>query len=321
MSCPICANAADNRVHEAREMMFGLRERFRYLECARCGCLALLDAPADMSPYYPPAYYSLGGAPRALPQPLLVKGKRARTAALLRAPAPVLDALARSGCVPARMIWFAGLGLRSTSAICDVGSGDGEVLTWMLGQGFSNLAGFDPYLDGDLDIGGRVAIRRLGVAEMPGGWDLIMLNHSFEHMAEPASVLAHLQERLRPGGAVLIRVPVADSWAWRTYGADWVQLDAPRHLFLHTRRSLETLAERAGMAIERVFFDSYALQLWGSEQYRRDIPLRDPRSYVEDQGTALFSAAQLREFERRARRLNRQRAGDSAGFVLRARAN
>jgi SAM-dependent methyltransferase len=303
-------------------MMFGLRERFEYLECAACGCLQLLDAPADMARFYPDDYYSLGGAPEVVDRPLPAQARKARALVLLHAPAGVVDALVHARWVPPLLVptefmWLAGLGLKLSSAVCDLGSGSGQVLAWMLGQGFSNLTGFDPYIDRDLCIGGRVAIRKLGLEDMPGGWDLIMLNHSFEHMAAPALVLEGLRERLNEHGSVLIRMPVATSWAWRTYGADWVQLDPPRHLFIHTQRSMSILAERAGMIVARVFFDSGSFQFWGSEQYRRDIPHRDPRSYWENPATELFTPGEIKAFHRRAQRLNRQGLGDSAGFVLR----
>ncbi|MGA2165651.1 MAG: class I SAM-dependent methyltransferase [Solirubrobacteraceae bacterium] len=307
----------------AREMMFGLRERFDYLECAECGCLQLLDVPSDLSRFYPDDYYSLGDIPAIADRSGLAKARKARAAALLRTPARVVDALVHAGWVspwfvPTEFMWLAGLGLRTSSAVCDLGSGSGQVLGWMLEQGFSNLAGFDPYVDHDLCIGGRIPIRRAGLDDMPGDWDLIMLNHSFEHMAQPAAVLASLRDRLNSNGHIVIRIPIATSWAWRTYGADWAQLDAPRHLFIHTQRSMSILAEQAGMTVARVFFDSGSFQLWGSEQYRKDIPLRDPRSYFEDPETALFTPAEIKDFERRALRLNKQGAGDSAGFVLEA---
>ena len=76
------------------------------------------------------------------------------------------------------------------------------------------------------------------------------------------------------------------------------------------------IARSAGLAVSRVFFDSYALQFWGSEQYKRDIPLRDPRSYAENPETDLFSVSEIKDFERRAKDLNKRRNGDSAGFVL-----
>jgi hypothetical protein len=45
--CLICRNPAGERYHQAREMMFGLREQFTYRECATCGSLRLLDPPTD----------------------------------------------------------------------------------------------------------------------------------------------------------------------------------------------------------------------------------------------------------------------------------
>ena len=61
-SCRICGNSENNRKHIAREMMFGTRERFEYLECARCGTVQLIDVP-DLSRYYPEDYYAHNDAP------------------------------------------------------------------------------------------------------------------------------------------------------------------------------------------------------------------------------------------------------------------
>jgi hypothetical protein len=316
-ACEICGNTSHNRLVDAREMMFGTRERFEYLECSECGCLQLDDVPADLSSFYPDDYYSLDQTLTVTNRPAVtfVKGIRAR--ALLRAPVSVVDAAVRARRAPQLFMWLAGLGLSTSSAVCDVGSGNGQSLVSMFRQGLSNLSGFDPYISEDRDIGGRISIRKFGVDDLPGGWDLIMLNHSFEHMAKPAWVLERLRRSLNDQGHIVVRIPVADSYAWKTYGADWVQLDAPRHLFIHTRRSINIIAKSAGLAISRVFFDSYAIQFWGSEQYKRDIPLRDPRSYAENPNTDLFRVSEIKEFERSANELNKLGNGDSAGFVLR----
>ena len=317
-ACRICGNASHNRVVNAREMMFGMRERFEYLECSECGCLQLTDVPADLSRFYPENYYSLEGELPAMDGQVAAALKKARTITLLHAPVGVVDALVSAKHVPSPFMWLAGLGLSVSSTICDVGSGNGQTLVWMLRQGFSNLTGFDPYIKEDRNIGGRIAIRKLGVDDIAEGWDLIMLNHSFEHMAQPAVVLEGLRGCLNKNGSIVIRVPVADSWASRTYATDWVQLDAPRHLFIYTQRSMTILAERAGLMVSRVFFDSYALQFWGSEQCRRDIALRDVSSYAEDTRSGLFTPAEIDDFQRRSVELNRKGEGDSAGFVLRA---
>lgn len=57
-SCRICGNAHQNQRFAAREMMFGSRDKFDYLECARCDCLQIEEVPADLSQYYPANYYA-----------------------------------------------------------------------------------------------------------------------------------------------------------------------------------------------------------------------------------------------------------------------
>src|SRR5256885_12513331 len=100
--------------------------------------------------------------------------------------------------------------------------------------------------------------------------------------------------------------------AWRRYHPDWVQLDPPRHLYLHTKDSLARLASEAGFTVQEVRYDSTAFQFWGSEQYRLDIPLGDRRSPAQDAQSTLFSPAQMRAWQGEAQVLNRAGTGDHA---------
>ena len=108
----------------------------------------------------------------------------------------------------------------------------------------------------------------------------------------------------------MIRIPIASSYAWRTYGVNWVQLDPPRHLFLHTVKSMSFSAEKAGLEVKDVFYDSGTLQFTGSERYSKNIPLMDKS------GDTLFSEAELANFQRQADKLNKEKQGDQAGFYL-----
>src|SRR6266851_466655 len=56
--CEICERSETSESYEAREMMFGLRTRFHYAQCAGCGSLWLMDPPDDFGAYYPSGYYS-----------------------------------------------------------------------------------------------------------------------------------------------------------------------------------------------------------------------------------------------------------------------
>lgn len=95
-----------------------------------------------------------------------------------------------------------------------------------------------------------------------------MFHHSFEHISDPLEALETVRSLLAPNGRCLIRVPVV-SWARNEYGANWVQIDAPRHFFLHTEKSMEILAEKVGLEITRVEYDSTEFQFWGSELSKR----------------------------------------------------
>ena len=146
--------------------------------------------------------------------------------------------------------------------------------------------------------------------------DFIILHHSFEHMAEPLSVLKKIYQLLLPNGYVLIRIPVSSSYAWREYDLNWVQLDAPRHLFLHSIESMQLLAKQAGFQMKDIVFDSSAFQFWGSEQYLHDIPLRADNSYLVNPDKSIFTPVQIENYKRRAKELNDKNDGDSACFYL-----
>lgn len=317
--CEVCGNLSGNTVHTATEMMFGLGGRFRYGECGQCGCLALQDVPADLGPYYPPEYYSFaddGAGPsvrfRGLRRRLMEQFLRSPRLAQL-----MLRTKARVGSDdPQWALTMSGLNVTTGSAILDVGSGSGRRLRHLERMGFTDLTGADAFLPVEGRQTDHVTLVSSAPSEVSGTFDFVMCHHSFEHMADPIGVLDTLRNRLSPGGAILLRVPLAGSFAWRHYGVDWVQLDAPRHLFLFTRTGMDLLAAKCGLAVTRVVFDSDALQFWGSEQYKRGIPLSDPRTPGRDGAASLFTPAQLEDYERRARALNADGDGDQAAFLL-----
>lgn len=313
--CTICGNAAGNREFTAREMMFGLRHRFRYLECGECGSLTILDPPADMSPYYPDEYYSMQPPPRE--NRIKVFLKRRLAAYGLHGSDLLGRILASRFGIPREVRWLKHAGVGYDDAILDVGCGAGHLLLHLRNLGFSNLTGVDPFLPADREPAPGVRLLRADVHDLDGAFDLVMLHHTLEHVPNPEAVLGQVYRLLRPGRFALVRIPVAGTLAWRTYGADWVQLDAPRHHVLFTERALRGLAERIGFTVEHVEYDSTGFQFWGSEQYRRDVPLMDPRSVAVDPTGSGFTPSELREFEARAAELNLNHDGDQACFYLR----
>lgn len=320
VQCQICGNAENNRQHTAREMMFGMRDCFDYLECAACGTLQIVEIP-DLSRYYPPDYYAFNETV----EPHFIKRRRSHLLARLAARYFLDEKHLIGKYVAAKKTWTKetfpfslrqfDLGLDFQSRILDFGCGAGKLLNLLRGFGFRRLTGADAFIEKDIFYPNGVKIYKRALAELEPAFDLVMLHHSFEHLPNPLETLREIHRLLSGDGYCLIRVPVA-AFAWEKYGVDWVQLDPPRHLFIYTEKSLRLLAENAGFTVTRVIYDSESFQFWASEQYLQDIPLTDARSYHGDIAASIFTGEQMDEWERQTQVLNQQSKGDQACFYL-----
>lgn len=311
--CGICANAEDNTPYRVWEMQLGARQAFDYFQCGQCGCLQIVRPPDNLADYYPSGYFSFRDQQKLARHPLRAWLDRARVRNALQAGGSLLGALADRFAKPLDYpAWLALTGKGIEARVLDVGCGSGKLLLRMRLGGVAHCTGIDPFLAEDLRYPNGLRIHKQALGERLGEFDLIMFHHAFEHMDRPHEVLARTVRLLAPAGIVLIRVPLADSEAWERYREHWCNLDAPRHLYLHTRASLEHLARRAGLEIFATFRDSTPSQFIISELYRRDIPGSagvKPESVLEP--------GQLAEFRALTERLNREGRGDMGGFFFR----
>jgi len=320
--CEVCGLGEPVASHVATEMMFGMGGSFEYRECGNCGSLALADVPSGLGDYYPQEYYSFmaggGPSPRAPVEGVRRAAMRVVASGETAARLVVRGARAVGVQVEPWVQVLGGSGIGPQAAVLDIGCGAGRRLRRLRRYGFRNLTGIDAHLPGSVASKDETVLLKATPQEVGGQFDLVMFHHSLEHMESPVEVLEAALGLLRPSGMVLVRVPLVGAQAWRTYGVHWVQLDAPRHIFLFSARGIDLLAERSGFAVTKVIYDSTSFQFWGSEQYRRGIPLRDP-SRPEVAPSPMFSASDLSDFDRRARELNAKQDGDQAVFVLRRR--
>ena len=308
LQCRICRQSdAGCQIYQVKEMMFGWRDTFDYFECSHCGCLQIREFPNDIAKYYAGDYYSFI---RTHPLKRRIKDffKRHRDSHFFGRDTLISRALAYLYPNPSlELVAVAKPNL--DSRILDIGCGASAwILNSLKNLGFKNLLGTDPGLSEDIQEENGLCLLKKSVHELGGTWDLIMFHHSFEHIRDPHETLDSVRRLLSPGGLCLIRIPIVSSHAWRHYRAHWVQLDAPRHFFLHSLKSLELLAAQHGFAIEKICYDSCESQFWGSEQYARDIPLC---------AGPIFSRRQMRAFRKAAEELNRNKQGDQAAFYLR----
>lgn len=313
MNCRICANSENNQTFKVPEMQFGTRQKFDYFQCSVCGCLQICEIPADMSPFYPDQYYTV----RPLDENKYT-GLKGRIRVLPFVASLFPDTHLRwflSKLIPDKhFICLSDLNIARTQRVLDVGCGNGKHFIYPLRQmGFETVAGCDPFISAPLNYQNGLKIERKALVDIGGRacWDLITFHHSFEHIPNPAETLKQVVRLLDEKGLCVIRIPTSSSFAWQHYGTHWVQLDAPRHLFLHSVESMRRLAAAASLMVLKITYDSDYFQFWGSENYLKDIPLCDQKK-----GKGLAWQYLRWRLKRRAGRLNRESRGDQAVFVL-----
>lgn len=164
-----------------------------------------------------------------------------------RAPTPEETRIARAHC---REHFGAWLPERKDAAILDVGCGEGHLLDWLRGLGYSKLEGIDasPQMVEAAAKAGLAVERADAFAALPkraGRHDLVFALDVLEHV-EKGRVLEFLdlcRGALKPGGALILVTVNADSLGWgRIRHCDFT------HESAFTESSLSQLLKAAGFS-------------------------------------------------------------------------
>jgi len=317
VKCISCGNSTHYQLHDVKEMMYGSRENFTYFECLNCGCLQIVEVPASLNQFYDDKYYSFQSMEKlSLTKKIvsLLIRERNRYSFLGRG---ILGRLINIRYHNPEGNVLRKYGIKENWKILDIGCGAGLWLFSLNGLGFTDLYGEDPYIEKDINEC-SVKIQKGTIFEIKNihKFNLIRSNHSFEHIMNQPETMRKIYELLAPEGLCMISMPVKTETIWKKYGTNWVQIDAPRHLIIHTVESFTILARNAGFEIIDVIFNSTAFQFWGSEQYMRDIPLKSEKSYSVSHRNSIFSRKMIQQYHHEAEQLNYESQGDMAIFVL-----
>lgn len=299
-ACKFCGSSELN-FFNAQERMLGLGGNFEYAECLSCGSLQLDSIPQDLSRFYPTDYYSFSELQVSDFIIRLLKTLRIR----------VFLGLGFNWIGPRYGYWLIKLRPGFSSRIADVGCGNGQLLYELYASGYSDLHGFDPFIEKDVQIASGLKLWKKKIEQAENSFDFIMMHHAFEHMEDPHKVLLSCYNQLNPGGKLLIRCPVADAEVWQESRDLWVQLDAPRHLVIPTVKGLKAKAEQVGFILDEVEFDSSDFQFWGTEMYRRGEVLD------ESMVSSFLPKQERQSMKEKALRYNQEGKGDQACFYFR----
>jgi SAM-dependent methyltransferase len=225
-ACLLCGSTELSPLYQGVRDHYGTsRDRHAFLRCARCGSATLdpLPAAAEVTSHYSSEYtFKLPGASRGGGGALLGalewrlfyrRGYRQRLAIVRRL-----------------------TGMRA-GRVLEVGCGSGLFLQYLREHGYDVEGVEMSKVDVDYArtyLGVPVLHSTFDAAPLPEDrYDLVLLVYVLEHLLDPRAAVTRAFRALRPGGWLVLGLPVIDSVQARLLGARWSAVtEAPRHVSL-----------------------------------------------------------------------------------------
>ncbi len=257
--CDLCSNEDFKFLFKNYDRMYGIPGEFNLVRCKNCGLVFIYPYlnKNEIAKYYPKEkYYSMIKNPVEdfkikLYNIFYSENRFAKK--LLFAPFKFL----------VRKII-----IQKGGNFLDVGCGDGKFLKIIEKSGMY-CYGVEPNISKSI-IEEKLKIFNCELEEAKFKkefFDVITLNHVFEHVASPSHTLREINRILKKGGYVVIATPNIGSLTARIFGSKWFQLDTPRHLFLYSEKTIAKYAKKEGFKIEKITYNSTPLQFLCSMVY------------------------------------------------------
>lgn len=225
--CPLCGSYECEQCFTGQDRFHGVPGSYPVVRCRRCGMRYLSPRPdaAALAQFYPPDYLDADWSAAPPFIAAQVRDELARRRALVEA-----------SHVPGDLL--------------DVGAGSGDFLATMREREGWRVHGLEPSPHARARAAARHGLTLDagtldGAPCADGSFDAVTMWEVLEHTPNPVAALRRARAPLRPGGALVLSTPNADSLASRAFGVSWCGWDVPRHLAIfapgHLRRALESV--------------------------------------------------------------------------------
>jgi 2-polyprenyl-3-methyl-5-hydroxy-6-metoxy-1,4-benzoquinol methylase len=150
--------------------------------------------------------------------------------------------------------------------ILDVGCGVGYLLSALDPRWERHGTEVSPFAARQASEHAKLHLGPLEAAGYPDGhFDVVVLYHVIEHIADPVSALREAYRILRPGGHMLVGTPDFDSASARRFGENFRMLHDKTHTSLFSCESLRRLLLDTGLCIDHVHFPYFDTQHFSLE--------------------------------------------------------
>jgi SAM-dependent methyltransferase len=256
--CDVCGSDRARLHLCVKDKIYGLPGEFSLVRCEDCGLLYLNPRPdrAAIGQFYPDLDYHAFKPTGGLKQRLLDQRRHSEAKRLLAS-------------------------LPNGATVLEIGCGTGELLAALKDRG-AQAVGVEPN-----GAAAKTAHERYGLMVHTGmlddwherlpaaSFDLILMKYALEHVHSPKTTLAQIAGLLRPGGRAVFWIPNAASWDAQLFGANWRGLDAPRHLYIFTPKTIRAYAQSANLNVLGISYSGVPNDWAGSVEFA--LRERSPR--------------------------------------------
>jgi SAM-dependent methyltransferase len=146
-------------------------------------------------------------------------------------------------------------GLKKEHSILDYGCGNGLFVQFLREKGFSQVAGYDPFV--------------AEFSSLPAGpFNCVVANDLVEHVPDPRATLAECAARVKPGGLLYIGTADSEPVVMNDLEPHIMRLHQPFHRVIVTERGLAQLARETGFTPLYAYRRSYMDTLRPFSNYR-----------------------------------------------------
>jgi 2-polyprenyl-3-methyl-5-hydroxy-6-metoxy-1,4-benzoquinol methylase len=270
-ACPFCGRLGDILHTEMVDWLNGVPESWGMRKCLSCAVAWLDPQPvADDIPQLYARYYTHHANQPATYlgrlQPQVSKAVLARLGYPVMAPKRILPRLLSYFPFAKRVALLNVVGLSASEggSLLDVGCGNGELIARLHSLGWK-VSGVD--FDASAVSYARsqhldVRLGTIADIQETERYDVIVLSHVIEHVADPVQLLRDCGKCLRPGtGRIIIFTPNINSAGHARFEKYWRGLEVPRHFILFSPAGLRMCIERAGLLVRSTSTETRQAQM------------------------------------------------------------
>jgi len=262
-TCDLCGEKEFKFLFKNKDTLHQIDEEYDINQCKNCGLIFINPQPEgiELANHYPSDYYTFSAKTSKFIDLLYniyyFENNPLKKVALLSLKPLVRTILVVKG-----------------GRCLDVGCGSGEFLRHLKRAGMDAYGvepgAFDEKFVKENNL--NVVRGTLIDAKFPSNYfDVITINHVFEHLSNPSETMEELSRILKPNGKLIIGVPQYKTPLFKVLGKKWIQLDTPRHLFVPSADNMKQYAQKAKFSVERVRYNMVPGSLFGFSLNKKSL--------------------------------------------------